>query len=442
MTASDSPPGPRKLPLLGNTHQWTRGPCDFREQCAEQYGPVVNYELMGVDAYMLTDPDEVERVLTERNQFPKHQATNDLVLGMLGNGLITNSGKEWKQDREAIQPAFYMSAIKRYADIMVDRTEERMESWDTTTPLAMKEEMMVLTLDILTEAMFGPIDLEARGLYRIVEELLKPTKTRNQVIAMVAPDWVPLPFLQRGQNALEEINGQIYEIIDSRRNSQNDADRKELLSMLLATGMSDERIRDQMLTFIFAGHRTTALTLTYVWDLLSRNPEAEARLHAELETVLGGDLPTAEDLSDLEYTEQVVREVLRLYPPVHEVRREPVSDVVINGYTIPEGALVVLPTWVMHRDERFWDDPTLFRPKRWSNEEPNGRDRPASAYFPFGMGPRHCIGKQFALVEAQLVVATIAQEYTFERRYDDLAISPGLALQPKHTVELMPQATN
>jgi len=441
MTISDTPPGPRKLPLLGNTHQWTRGPCDFRERCAEQYGPVVNYELMGVDTYMLTDPDEVGRVLAERSRFPKHQATNEQVLNMLGNGLITNSGEGWKQDRETLQPAFYMSAIKRYADIMVEQTEERIEDWDTTTPLAIKQEMMVLTLDILTEAMFGPIDLEARGLYKAVEEMLEPVKTRNQVIAMVAPDWVPLPFLRRGQNALDKIDEHIHGIIDSRRNSR-DADRKDLLSILLATGMSDERIRDQMLTFIFAGHRTTALALTYVWDLLSRNPGAEARLHEELDAVLGGDTPTADDLSDLQYTEQVVREALRLYPPVHELRREPVSDVEINGYTIPEGALVVLPTWVMHRDERFWDAPTQFRPERWNNEESTGHDRPASAYFPFGMGPRRCIGKQFALVETQLVVATIAQEYTFEREYDDLSLSPGLALQPKNTVEMIPQATN
>ncbi len=440
MTTSDIPPGPRKLPLLGNTHQWTRDPCDFREQCAERYGPVVNYELMGVNAYMLTDPDEVERVLVERERFPKHQATNKQVLDTLGTGLITNSGTEWKRDRETIQPAFYMSAIKRYADIMVDRTEERMGTWDITTPLAMKEEMLVLTLDILTDAMFGSIDLKSHELYRVVEEMLEPIKTQNQAIEMVAPDWVPLPFLERGENALDEITELIYDIIDSRRKSQDNADRKDLVSILLKAGMSDEQIRDQMLTFIFAGYRTTAFTLTYVWDLLSRNPGAKARLHKELDTVLDGDSPTAEDLSDLQYTEHVVRETLRLYPPVHELRREPVSDEVINGYTIPEGELIVLPTWVMHRDERFWNAPTQFRPERWGNKKPS--ERPASAYFPFGVGPRRCIGKQFALIEAQLVVATIAQEYTFERGYDDLSISAGVALQPKDTVEMIPHTNS
>jgi cytochrome P450 len=435
---NDTPPGPRGVPVIGNTFQWASDPCGFRERCAEQYGPVVNYDILGMDAYMLTDPDAIKRVLVdEPDRFPKQSSRNGHLTKLVGDGLLTSDGDLWQQQRAAIEPAFYMSHIKNYSDIMVNRTTERLAGWDSGSTLDINREMRRLTLDILVEAMFGQeIDSEARGLHEATADIRAPLDPRKQPITFIAPDWAPIPFLRREQNAIEHIEEQIYEIITSRRRSNEDRD--DLVSMLLDadTDMDDEQIRDEMVTFLFAGHETTAAALTYIWHLLSRAPEVETRLHDELDTVLDSGSPSIEDIPALDYTEAVVKEALRLYPPAHEMRRTPTEDVTINGYTIPEGEMVVLPTWVLHHDGRFWDTPEAFRPERWEKDA----DRPEFAYFPFGGGHRRCIGQQFAMTEAQLLVAMIAKKFTFERQYDDLSLSASVTLSPKGPVEMVPQS--
>lgn len=434
MTATEIP-GPRGVPFLGNTHQWVRDPCAFHERCAGRYGSVVNYEIIGWDAYMLTDPAHIKTILEDRDRFPKHEASNTQLKKTLGDGLLTSEGPLWKRQREAIQPAFYMDQIREYAEIMVQRTTEMMAGWEDGAIIDVKREIRRCTLEIIVEAMFGEdIDLAARGMYDAVESMQAPLQPQNQPITFLVPEWAPIPYLRRAQRALDHFETQIYDILQQRR--QSDTNREDLLSMLLAaeTEMSDEQIRDEMLTFLFAGHETTALTLGYSLDLLTRNHNSEARLHEELDEVCDG-APTIEDCIAFEYTETIVKEALRLYPPAHEIRREPTDSVTIDGYDIPAGSLLVLPTWVFHRDEQFWDRPETFRPERWLESA----NRPAYAYFPFGGGPRRCIGQQFAMTEAQLVLATIAREWTFEREYDDLDLSAAVTLQPKGTMEMRPQ---
>jgi cytochrome P450 len=257
-----------------------------------------------------------------------------------------------------------------------------------------------------------------------------------QPITFFAPDWTPLPFLRRANRAHDHLHEQIDDIIESRR-AGRDADRDDLVSMLLDadTEISDEQIRDEMMTFLFAGHETTALSLTFTWDLLSRNRAVADRMRAELDEVIDGR-PTIEDVFELDYTNAVVKESMRLYPPAHEIRRQPSEDVDIAGYRVPEGSLVLLPTWVMHRDARFWSHPTEFRPERWLDD--SASDRPEFAYFPFGGGPRHCIGHRFAMTEAQLILATLAGEWTLDRQYDDLDVAAAVTLQPKTDIEMIP----
>jgi len=438
MATQQTPPGPRGLPLLGNTHQWARDPNGFRERCAAEYGPVVNFEMLGWDTYMVTDPDEIERILvSDSEQFPKHTDSNNELKEIVGDGLITSQGELWERQREAIQPAFYMDHIREYADIMVSRSEAASERWTAGETVEMREEMTRLTLEILVDAMFGrDIDIEERGIYEAVEAFQKPMQPAYQPITFFAPDWTPLPFLRKANRAHDHLHEQIDDIIAQRR-AGRDADRDDLVSMLLDadTDMRDEQIRDEMMTFLFAGHETTALTLTFLWDLLSRNPDAERRLHAELDETIDGR-PTIEDVFDLDYTKAVVREAMRLYPPAHEIRREPTADVDIAGYRVPEGSLIILPTWVMHRDDRFWEDPETFQPSRWLDGEEPETNRPDFAYFPFGGGPRHCIGHRFAMTEAQLVVATLANQWTLERQYDDLEVAAAVTLQPKTDVTM------
>lgn len=437
MTATDVP-GPRGLPLIGNSHQWARDPCAFREACAAEYGPVVNYEMLGWDTYMLTDPSDVKRVLEDPETFAKHEESNAQLESFLGQGLLTSEGDIWERQREAIQPAFYMDHIKNYAERMVAQAEATGTCWTDGETVDVRSSMTRCTLDILVDCMFGTeIDPGERGLYEAVEAFQEPLKPSKQPITFFAPDWAPVPFLRRADRALDHIDDQIHDIIQHRR-ADGDDDRDDLLAMLLGadTAMDDAQIRDEMVTFLFAGHETTALSMTYVWDLLSRNPRAEARLHEELADLLDGR-PTIEDVFAFEYTEAVVKEAMRLYPPAHDIRREPAHDVEIGGYEIPAGSLVTLPTWVLHRDERFWDDPEQFRPERFLD---GGRDdRPAYAYFPFGGGPRRCIGQQFAMTEAQLLLATLARDWRLEREYDDLDLSAAVTLQPNHEVTMTPR---
>lgn len=436
MTTNDTPPGPSGYPIIGNTVQWARDPRSFRERCADQYGSVVNYEILGMDAYMLTDPTAIERVLAQDSElFSKRSSRNGHLTELVGSGLLTSEGDLWQQQREAIEPAFYMDHIQNYIEVIVRRTKEQIADWDPGSVLDMDEEMRRLTLNILVETMFGPeIDAEARGFHEAAEDIGTPFAPKNQPITFLAPDWAPIPFLRRKRQAIEHIDEQIYDIVSSRR--QSDKVRDDLVSMLIDADadMSDEQIRDEMVTFLFAGHETTAVALTYIWHLLSQAPEVASHLHTEIDSLTANELPSIQEISSLDYTEKVVKEAMRLYPPIHEIRRTPDKDVKINGYAIPEGALITLPTWVMHHDERFWNDPEAFHPSRWEKDT----DRPDFAYFPFGGGHRRCLGQQFAMTEAQLILATIAREFTFKRQYDDFPLAASVTLYPKNPVTMIP----
>jgi cytochrome P450 len=297
--------------------------------------------------------------------------------------------------------------------------------------------MTRVTLAVIVDLMLGT-DLNDQRV-RTIREALVPLGARFEPdpVRFAAPQWLPMPGDSEYQSAVETMEGVIDDIVTERRGTHGDPESDEgpddLLSILLRAQergeQSDRQIRDEVMTMLLAGHDTTALTLTYTWYLLSQHPEAERRVHAEIEAVLGGDRPTMADVAEFDYLERVIDEAMRLYPPVYTMFREPKQTAELGGYRIPEGSAIMLSQWAMHRSERYWDRPDAFDPDRWTR----ATDRPRFTYFPFGGGPRHCIGKHLAKLEAKLILARTAQQYRLEYAGDgEPELLPSLTMHPRN----------
>ncbi|WP_136592430.1 cytochrome P450 [Salinigranum halophilum] len=439
---STEPPGPKGVPVIGNSGQYARDPFEFITACAEAYGDVVHFELGPIDTYMITNPTDIERVLvTDDAKYTKPKFQDDAIGDLLGEGLLLSEGDTWRKQRELAQPAFLMSRLSGLSDQMVDYTVGMLDDWTGGEVVNVHLEMARLTVKIIVEAMFGSTIDDER--VRTVQENLEPLGSRFEPnpFRFAIPDWAPTKENREYKRALSTIEEVVWDLIDEREGTQ-DGDGEEpmdLLSILLrarAEGrQTDENLRDEMVTMLLAGHDTTALTLTYTWYLLSQHPEVEARVHEELDSLLGGDRPTFADVRQMEYTEAVLNEAMRLYPPVYTIFREPQVDVRLGGYRIPEGSAVMLSQWAVHRSPRYWDDPLEFDPDRWLDERAD--DRPRFAYFPFGGGPRFCIGKQLSLLEARLILGTVCQEYRLEYERDEpFDLRGSLTMHPRQPMEM------
>lgn len=442
-TAGETPPGPRGVPLVGNTFQFIRDPFAFYERCREEYdGDVIHYRIAGENGYMLTHPDDVQTVLVERNRdFVKGSVVEQSLGRIIPKGLITTGGEEWERDRNLIQPAFYRERIETHAPMMTEYASGFADGLPTGEPVRIDDVLKGLTLDVLAKTL---LDVDVRDKQTAIGHASETIAERfdSSGLSAYLPLWVPTPANLRCKRAVQDFFDAVDEIIAERK--EDDTDRDDLLSLLLeteyedGTTMSTQRVREQMMTFLFAGHETTALTLTYAVFLLATNPEKQARVHEELDS-LGAGTPAADDLSDLPYLEHVIQEALRLYPPAFVLFREPTTDVELGGYTIPEGSTLSLPQWNVHRDERWYDDPEQFRPERWTDglEE----ELPEYAYYPFGGGPRHCIGMRFATMEARLILATLCQRFEFEPVTEPpLDLSMQITLQPSDGIDVIPKA--
>jgi len=433
--AGDSPPGPAGLPLVGNTLAFLRDPVGFYDELAAYDSDVVAYNIAGDDGYMVRHPEDIQRVLvTDASDFGRAQITQDSLGQVADGGLFLTEGEKWQRERTALRPAFYRDRIETYAEMMVRYADERAEDWRGRETVTVSDEMRTLTLEILTKTL---LDVDIRGRESEIGDAAEAITANFDAgtVSAFLPMWVPTPQNRRTRRALAEFDATIEDLVARRRAGEDDPD--DLLSILLdvefedGSGLSEQDVRDNLFTFLVAGHETTALTLSYACMLLANHPEAQARLHDELDEVVGdGDL-TAASLFELDYLGHVVDEALRLYPPAYTIFREARTDVSLGGYDVPEGSIVTLPQWVVHRDERWFDDPDAFRPERWATE----RDRPEYAYFPFGGGPRHCIGMRFALMEAKLVLATLARDFAFEPGTEPpIDLSMRLTLQPSDPV--------
>ncbi|RRJ30332.1 cytochrome P450 [Halocatena pleomorpha] len=440
--AIERPPGPSGLPLFGNTFAFVRDPLAALQRWANEYGDIAYLRFPGRSTYLLTDPEHIERVLvTESHTFTTGDLRRDAFSGIEDESLAVSEGQTWQRQRQQLQPGFYRKRITSNAETMVKHVEQTVDRWPIGTTIDVMREMDRLTLAILTTTLFDHEMHENQAVVRTaVDTLIQQTDYSE--IGTIIPNWIPTPANRRFQQATNDLHSLIEDLIRERRHTDTDGD--DLLSLLVGTddttdadgGLSGTELRDNIVGLLLAGHETSALALTYTWYLLSKNPAARRQLHTEIADVLDGTAPTADQLPELEYTEQVLLESMRLYPPIYGIAREPVTDVTIGGYTVPAGATITIPQWVVHHDGRFYDDPDAFRPARWSAERDS--ERPEFAYFPFGGGPRHCIGDQFALMEMKLVLATIAQRVSLELVSDaPLDFTASVTTRPTAPIEMV-----
>jgi cytochrome P450 len=409
--------------------EFIRDPLDYPVQIARQYGDVVRARIGKLVFYMLVHPEHIEYVLRGNHKnFSKDKGTR-LLSGLLGEGLLTSEGDLWRRQRRLSQPAFQVDQVEKYSDVMVSYAERMLLKWQGGQIRDIHIDLMKLTLEIVAQTLFSA---SVEGKAEVVGEAMEIVMNYFASPIVWFPLWqkLPTPGNRRFSSAIQQLNSIIYETIARRRSGESQGN--DLLARLLAardedgSQMTDKQLRDELVTLFLAGHETTALALSYTFYLLANNPHADARLAAELDEVLQGRLPTHADVPRLQYAEWVVRESMRLYPPATSIGREALSDCEIGGYFVPKGTQIAIMQWITHRDARWFDDPEAFKPERWDNDLV--RRLPRCAYFPFGDGPRICIGNQFAMMEAILVLATIAQRYR-------------LTLAPGFTLELLPSVT-
>jgi len=435
------PPGPRGHFIMGMIPELRRDLIGMYREAARQYGDVVTLPFAGLNTFALSHPDHFKYVLQDNNRnYHRNVFLNSIVKLFTGYNLFTLDGDDWLSRRRLMQPAFHRQRIAAFGALMTDSTLAMLEQWERGLEgqrLEIDQEMMKLTLRVAGKALFS-VDLlgEANALGEAFTHISEFVNYR-----MGAPFPPPL-FLPTRQNrrfkqARQTLDRTIYGMIQERRQASHLLPARaggeqdgggDLLAMLMQArdedtgeGLTDEQVHNEVATLMFAGHETTAVTLTWAFYLLSQHPEVERKLLTELAEVLGGRLPAMTDLPNLRYTRMVIEETLRLYPPAFGVTRQSVDEDEIGGYRLPANSSVSLIFYNAHRDPRWWDDPESFDPERFTPER--SENRPHFAYAPFGGGPRLCIGSAFALTEAQLVLATVAQRY-------QLRLIPGHPVRP------------
>jgi cytochrome P450 len=430
------PPGPKGHFLLGNLAAVSRDWLGFYSRCAKEYGDVVRLRYLHVPICLVMHPRDIEYVLvTNPSNFTK-SADYRALAHVLGNGLLTNEGKSWQRQRGLIQPAFRRENILSYAPVITRAASRMLDSWDSSESRNVHEDLMAVTLEIVAQCLFGA---EVTGVAERVGKAMQVVTDRfitEASQALLLPFDLPDFIAPARRHAVSELNKIINGIIRERRASNQR--RGDLLDMLLQVRdsdgrpMSDAQLRDEVMTLFLAGHETTAIALSWTCFLLAENPQIEAKLVEELRTVLCERQPTAEDLPHLRYTEMVLKESMRLYPAVWGIGRRAVADCEIGGFRVPAGTNIFIFQSLTQRDPRFFSDPDGFDPERWREDPVRSGKIPRFAYFPFGGGPRVCVGASFAMLESSLLLAMIQQRF-------QLRLVPGHPIQPIPSVTLRPK---
>ena len=408
--------------------QFFKDPLAHVSRWMDTYGDVWHYMIGATHNYSVANPDMAyELFVRQSKRFIKGPAYTSRKSGLarfMGEGLVTSNGDFWRRQRRLVAPAFHAIRVHAYADTMVDYTLKRLEGWRDGAVVDVDEEMMELTLAIVARTLF---DADASSTVNEVKKAVAVVQKANNT-ANILPDWMPTPLRIRSWRANNALNRIVYGFINDRR--ETGEDRGDLLSMLLlaedADGerMTDLQARDEAVTLFLAGHETTANTLNWAWWLLAQYPDVEARLHAELDAVLDGRAPTLKDLRDLPYTDMVIKEALRLMPAVWSVSRTASEDTEVCGYPFPKGTTAQIMIYLLHRHPEHWQQPNEFIPERW--QDPDIENLHKYAYLPFAGGPRICIGNSFAIMEANLLMAAIAQRYRLRLATDKKIVPAAL----------------
>ncbi|MEH2160728.1 MAG: cytochrome P450 [Nostoc sp.] len=429
-----NPPGPRGFPIIGCFPQMSTNPLQFLTNAAREHGGVVHLGAIGPQQlYLIADPDCIKYVLQENPQnYTKGENFKDIKL-VIGEGLVISEGDSWRSQRRLMQPSFHRQQISAMVDDMTQLTDQMLERWQKKaagTTLDVSEEMLVLTQKILLKTTLSiEADSDTTKLIQAWNIIYKFLSDRLWAV-IKPPISFPTPKNRQFTQAINTLRTVANNIIQQRK--QGNDTTHDILSMFMSTqdesgkGLSDRQLHDQIVGLFSAGFETSAVTLGWIWYLLSKYPTIERQLQAELTTVLAGRTPTFEDLPNLKYTKMVVQEAMRLYPGAWVYARNNLADDSIGGYDIPGGSMLLISPFVTHRLPDFWDNPEGFDPERFTPE--NSADRPRYAYFPFGGGQRQCLGDIFALTEIQLIVAMVCQRFR-------------LNLLPEHPVEYQPLLT-
>ena len=431
-TSAAVPPGP------SFRTEWRRPFSEVAEEIAhgllvhvrsrfERFGDIYHLDNWGTPVYVTRHPDHAHEVLVKRQaSFTKR--TRDLE-AFLGEGLLTSDGETWRRHRRMIQPAFAKQSIVRAARVMEQLGPSRIAAWGDGAPLDLNREMMELTLSVVSKAL---LDFDSDGASGVVAKTMHVLQSTAGLD--IFPKWMPNPIRAKKRRATQKLHALIDELVDERRASP----RYDLVSMLLSTedGMSNAQIRDELVTLFLAGHETTALALTWTMYLLAKHPAHEKVLHDELSEVLGDRDPTYEDLERLEWTRLCIQEAMRMFPPLYILPRVASEDTELGGYPIPKGAEVLVWVYFVHHDARWFPEPGAFRPQRFVSG--SGEVTHPHAYLPFGAGPRACIGKHFAMVEAQLLLAQIARRWSLGLEPgQDVRLAPRVTLGPNRPIRMI-----
>lgn len=437
-------PGPKGEPLLGSVRAFARNPAEFMLRAALDYGDIVKFRLLNLDFYLVVRPEYTQEVLVANHDKLRKSPRDVAILSkFLGKGILVTDGAYHKRQRRLVQPAMHTTRIQNYATTMVDYTQRMIDSWADGSEQRVDHAMRQLTMEIVGKSLFDA-DVSGQG-HQIGEaiDILQRIAGIDFRVQNVIPDWLPLRRNRQRAEAAQTLDRLIRQIISERRASGED--KGDLLSMLLLsedeTGarMTDQEARDEAVTLFAAGHETTSNAMSWTWYLLSQHPDVEARLQAEVDSVLNGRAATIQDLPQLRYTTMIIKESMRLYPPAWVLNaREVLDDIHIDGYTIPKGGNIFIAPYALHRNPAYFDDPLRFDPERFSPE--NEKRIPRYAYFPFGGGPHVCIGNSFALMEAQLILATMAQHVSLSLLPDPVVeIEPLVTMGPKNGLRMRVQ---